>query len=47
MVFLRFGESDIVALFRERHDFRPGDTVHLRPRPDHAHLFHAETGQRV
>jgi multiple sugar transport system ATP-binding protein len=47
MVFLRFGESEIVALFRERHDFKPGDTIHLRPRPDHVHLFHAETGQRV
>ena len=47
LVFLRFGESEIVALFRERHDFRPGDTVHLRPRADQVHLFNAETGQRV
>ncbi len=47
MVFLRFGESEIVALFRERHDFKPGDTVHLRPNKDHVHLFHAETGQRI
>ncbi|MPZ08767.1 MAG: sn-glycerol-3-phosphate ABC transporter ATP-binding protein UgpC [Kiloniellaceae bacterium] len=47
LVFLRFGESEIVALFRERHDFKPGDTVHLRPRVDHVHLFNAETGQRI
>ena len=47
MVFLRLGESKLVALFRERHDFKPGDTVHLRPRPDRVHLFHAETGQRI
>jgi multiple sugar transport system ATP-binding protein len=47
MVFLRFGESEIVALFRERHDFKPGDTIHLRPRSDHTHLFHAESGERV
>ncbi len=47
MVFLRFGESEIVALFRQRHDFKPGDTVHLRPDKDHVHLFHAETGQRI
>ncbi|MEQ8357128.1 MAG: sn-glycerol-3-phosphate ABC transporter ATP-binding protein UgpC [Kiloniellaceae bacterium] len=47
MVFLRFGESEIVALFRERHDIKPGDTIHLRPRADQAHLFHAESGQRV
>ncbi|MGF1631223.1 MAG: ABC transporter ATP-binding protein [Kiloniellaceae bacterium] len=47
LVFLRFGESEIVALFRERHDFKPGDTVHLRPRVDQVHLFNAETGQRI
>jgi multiple sugar transport system ATP-binding protein len=47
MVFLRAGESKLVALFRERHDFKPGDSIHLRPRPDRIHLFHAETGQRT
>jgi multiple sugar transport system ATP-binding protein len=47
MVFLRFGDSDLVALFRERHDFKPGDTIHLRPRADQVHLFHAESGQRI
>jgi multiple sugar transport system ATP-binding protein len=47
MVFLRFGESEIVALFRERHDFKPGDTLHLRPRDDQAHLFHPESGARI
>jgi multiple sugar transport system ATP-binding protein len=47
MVFLRFGDSEIVALFRERHNFKPGDTVHLRPRADQVHLFHAEKGQRL
>jgi multiple sugar transport system ATP-binding protein len=47
MVFLRAGEGKLVALFRERHDFKPGDTIHVRPRPDCIHLFHAETGQRI
>ena len=47
MVFLRAGDSKLVALFRERHDFKPGDTIRLRPRPDRVHLFHAETGQRI
>ncbi len=47
MVFLRIGESKLVALFRERHNFKPGDTVNLRPRPDKVHLFHSETGQRT
>ena len=27
LVFLRFGEGEIVALFRERHDFKPGDNA--------------------
>ncbi len=47
LVFLRFGESEMVALFRERHDFKPGDTLHLRPRLDQVHLFDAKTGQRL
>jgi multiple sugar transport system ATP-binding protein len=36
-----------VALFRERHNFTPGQTVHLRPRADLAHLFDQESGRRV
>ncbi|MBZ9798216.1 ABC transporter ATP-binding protein [Mesorhizobium sp. ES1-4] len=47
LVFLRFGDSEMVALFRERHDFKPGDTLKLRPRLDHIHLFDAETGKRL
>ncbi len=47
LVFLRFGESEIVALFRERHNFRPGDTLNLKPRADLAHLFDTETGKRL
>jgi multiple sugar transport system ATP-binding protein len=46
-VVLRFGESEIVALFRERHDFKPGDTLHLRPRKDLVHLFDPQSGQRI
>ncbi|MBZ9704889.1 MULTISPECIES: ABC transporter ATP-binding protein [unclassified Mesorhizobium] len=47
LVFLRFGDGEMVALFRERHDFKPGDTLKLRPRLDHIHLFDAETGRRL
>ncbi len=47
LVFLRFGDSEIVALFRERHDFKPGDTLHLKPRLDQVHLFDAGTGNRL
>ena len=47
IVFLRFGETDIVAVFRDWHDFKPGQTVHLRPRAERAHLFDAATGARL
>ncbi|MER8830199.1 sn-glycerol-3-phosphate ABC transporter ATP-binding protein UgpC [Mesorhizobium sp. M0938] len=47
LVFLRFGEGEMVALFRERHDFKPGDTLHLKPRLEQVHLFDAETGRRI
>jgi len=47
LVFLRFGDREMVALFRERHDFKPGDTLTLKPRLDHIHLFDAETGKRL
>ncbi|HEY4162179.1 MAG TPA: TOBE domain-containing protein, partial [Dongiaceae bacterium] len=47
MVVLRLGEEEIVALFRERHTFAPGQTIHLRPRREQAHLFDGETGNRI
>ncbi|PBC08800.1 sn-glycerol-3-phosphate ABC transporter ATP-binding protein UgpC [Mesorhizobium sp. WSM3859] len=47
LVFVRFGEGEMVALFRERHDFKPGDTLKLRPRLDQVHLFDAGTGKRL
>ncbi|MER9006892.1 MULTISPECIES: sn-glycerol-3-phosphate ABC transporter ATP-binding protein UgpC [unclassified Mesorhizobium] len=47
LVFVRFGEGEMVALFRERHDFKPGDTLNLKPRLDQVHLFDAETGNRL
>ncbi|MEM6888899.1 MAG: sn-glycerol-3-phosphate ABC transporter ATP-binding protein UgpC [Pseudomonadota bacterium] len=46
MVFLRFGEQDVTAVFRERHAFEPGQTVHLVPDAAHMHLFETQTGQR-
>ncbi len=38
---------DIVAIFRERYDFQPGQKVKLKPRPDVVHLFDKETGKRI
>jgi multiple sugar transport system ATP-binding protein len=47
MVFLRFGAGELVALFRERHNFKPGDTLTLRPRAEAVHLFDPATGKRL
>ncbi len=38
---------DLSAVFRERHDFAPGSTIHLMPDLQRAHLFDASTGQRL
>ena len=47
MVVLKAGTGTMTALFRERHDLRPGQTLHLRPRPGSIHAFDAETGMRL
>ncbi len=47
VVFLRFAGSDMTALFRERHSFRPGDTLKLKPRKHLVHVFDAKTGRRL
>jgi multiple sugar transport system ATP-binding protein len=41
------GGEEIVANFRERHAFEPGQTVRLAPDRDHIHLFNGETGKRL
>ena len=47
LVFLRFGEAEVVALFRDRYFFKPGETVYLCPRTDQTHLFDSATGDRL
>jgi multiple sugar transport system ATP-binding protein len=47
VVFLRSGEADLMALFRERHAFRPGETLRLKPRVANVHLFDPATGSRI
>jgi multiple sugar transport system ATP-binding protein len=47
LVFLRFGEKELVALFRDRHNFKPDETLALRPRPEAVHLFDPATGRRL
>ncbi|MBN8958968.1 MAG: sn-glycerol-3-phosphate ABC transporter ATP-binding protein UgpC [Rhizobiales bacterium] len=46
-VVAKIGGEDIIAVFRERHQFRPGDKVRLRPEIKLVHLFDGEAGQRL
>jgi multiple sugar transport system ATP-binding protein len=46
-VFVRLGEQELVGVFRERHEFQPGQRVRLKPRTDKAHLFDPQGGQRI
>lgn len=47
MVFLNFEEQDVVAVFRERHNFTTGQSITLQPDPSHLHIFDADTGMRL
>ena len=46
-VVARIAGRDIIAIFRERHDFRPGSSIRLRPRADVAHVFARENGAKL
>ena len=46
-VVARLDGQEIVAVFRERHAFKPGETIRLRPDPRLVHLFDETTGQRI
>jgi multiple sugar transport system ATP-binding protein len=47
MVFLRYADGEIVAVFRDRHHFEPGQTVYMRPRSEMIHLFDEASGTRI
>jgi multiple sugar transport system ATP-binding protein len=46
-VVAKLGEQDIIAVFRERHNFKPGDKIRLMPNPRLVHLFDVATGKRL
>jgi multiple sugar transport system ATP-binding protein len=46
-VVAKVGENEIIAVFRERHQFRPGDKIRLKPDPRLIHLFDEATGKRL
>ena len=39
--------SEVIAVFRERHQFKPGDKIRLKPDPRLIHLFDEATGKRL
>ncbi len=50
LVVARFGQDnskELVALFRERHSFKPGQIIKLLPRMEYAHVFDGESGKRL
>lgn len=46
-VFAKLGGEEVVAVFRERHQFAPGEKIRLKPDPKLVHLFDAATGNRL
>src|SRR5271166_6650095 len=46
-VVAKLGDADIIAVFRERYNFKPGDKIRLKPDARLVHLFDESTGQRL
>ena len=46
-VFSRLAGTPVCAIFTERHDFKPGQTIRLDVPADKIHLFDAESGVRL
>jgi len=46
-VFAKFNGAEVTAVFRERHDFRSGETIRLVPDHERTHLFDAQSGKSL
>ncbi len=46
-VFAKVGDAEVTAVFRERHDFRPGEAIRLVPDPERTHVFDAQSGMSL
>jgi multiple sugar transport system ATP-binding protein len=46
-VFAKFGDTEVTAVFRERHGFATGETIRLLPDAARAHVFDAEAGKTL
>jgi len=46
-VVAKLGGEEVIAVFRERHQFNPGEKIRLKPDPRLVHLFDQATGKRL
>ena len=46
-VFAKIGATEVTAVFRERHEFRPGEPIRLAPDHERTHLFDAASGKSL
>ncbi len=46
-VYAELAGTQLCAVFGERHDFRPGETIQLQPRLEAIHLFDAQSGKKL
>jgi multiple sugar transport system ATP-binding protein len=46
-VFTKLAGVEVTSVFRDRHAFRPGQIIRLRPDPARAHLFDPASGMRL
>jgi multiple sugar transport system ATP-binding protein len=46
-VVVKMASDEVIAVFRERHQFKPGDKIRLKPDPGLVHLFDEATGKRL
>jgi multiple sugar transport system ATP-binding protein len=46
-VVAKLGGEEVTAVFRERHQFKPGEMIRLKPDPRLVHLFDEATGTRL
>jgi len=46
-VYCRLDDTEITVISRERHTFKPGDTIRLEPLPGKTYLFDPASGKRL
>jgi multiple sugar transport system ATP-binding protein len=46
-VYCKLSDADVTVVSRERHTFRPGETIRLQPLAGKTYLFDAQTGKRL